>query len=369
MASPQKPTYWLDLFTYKTWQEFLDKGGNVSGFSENRWGIVKKIKEGDFLLCYLTGVSRFCGLLEVTSEPYQSNDIIWKDNVYPARVKVKVIYKLEVEYSVPVYSILKEFSFYSDDQSKIAWTGRFRGSPAAWKTQDAHVVVEALKKAVEEPTFNEVDRKKLLKRPKPASNSTAQVIIPVEEVEKEKAPGKDKESSLHTEIQYLLGNLGYNMGFKIWIARNDRNRIYQGKKLCEHFQLIEELPVQFDMDTQRTIEYIDVLWLKSNSIVSAFEVESTTSIYSGLLRMSDLLAMQPNIHIPLYLVAPDDRRDKVIEEINRPTFSRFSPPIVDVCRFISFERLKQKIESVRDLLPILKVEFLDYISEDCIVVN
>ena len=41
-------------------------------------------------------------------------------------------------------------------------------------------------------------------------------------------------------------------------------------------------------------------WLKGNAVVAAFEIESTTSIYSGLLRMSDLIAMQPNLNIPLY---------------------------------------------------------------------
>jgi hypothetical protein len=59
-----------------------------------------------------------------------------------------------------------------------------------------------------------------------------------------------------------------------------------------------------------------VLWLKGNSIVAAFEVESTTSVYSGLLRMADLITMQPNINIPLYIVAPDERRNKVIQEVN-----------------------------------------------------
>ena len=52
----------------------------------------------------------------------------------------------------------------------------------------------------------------------------------------------------------------------------------------------------------------------------AFEVESTTSIYSGLLRMSDLLFRQPNISVPLFLVAPEERRLKVMQQVNRPTF-------------------------------------------------
>ena len=62
--------YWLDLFTGTTWQEFLDAGASVSGFRERRWTTVQRIKPGDYLLCYLTGVSRFIGVLEVTSDPY-----------------------------------------------------------------------------------------------------------------------------------------------------------------------------------------------------------------------------------------------------------------------------------------------------------
>ena len=33
---PMARTYWIDLFTIGTWKEFLDHGGDVSGFSEKR---------------------------------------------------------------------------------------------------------------------------------------------------------------------------------------------------------------------------------------------------------------------------------------------------------------------------------------------
>ena len=67
--------------------------------------------------------------------------------------------------------------------------------------------------------------------------------------------------------------------------------------------MLAELPTQFNEATNHTIELIDVLWLKGNSIIAAFEVESTTAVYSGLLRMSDLLALQPNLDIKLYLLS------------------------------------------------------------------
>lgn len=58
--------YWLDLFTYQTWTEFLKAGGQVSGFRQNRWKTTQQIKPGDIFLCYLTGLSRWIGILEVT---------------------------------------------------------------------------------------------------------------------------------------------------------------------------------------------------------------------------------------------------------------------------------------------------------------
>jgi hypothetical protein len=125
--------------------------------------------------------------------------------------------------------------------------------------------------------------------------------------------------------------------------------------------------VQFDEATTRTIELIDVLWLKGNSIQAAFEIESTTSIFSGLLRLADLITMQPNINIPLYIVAPSERRSKVIAEVNRPTFARLTPPMSEMCRFISFDELRKEIGMAEHLVQFLRPEFLDSFSESCVI--
>jgi hypothetical protein len=43
--------------------------------------------------------------------------------------------------------------------------------------------------------------------------------------------------------------------------------------------------------------------------------------------MSDLVSMQPNIKMPLYIVAADEKREKVKQEINRPTFRMLRQPM------------------------------------------
>jgi len=360
-----KRNYWLDLFTGATWDEFKDAGGKISGFRKSRWNTVQKIKPGDYLLCYLTGVSRFIGILEVVSEPFQDDSPIWSDEDFPCRLKVNIIVELTPETAVPVHEFRDSLSFFQDLKSPHAWTGSFRASPAKWKTSDGETLLKALLEAKENPVIRPVDKRKLAYRPKAIKAKIGSVTVPEKTEETEEQEVSSKKTTDHTEIQWLLLKLGTDMGFDVWVARNDRNKEYKGKKFNDLSKLKDELPLQFDDATNKTIEFIDVLWLQGNAIVAAFEVESTTSIYSGLLRMSDLVAMQPNLNIPLYLVAPNDRREKVMTEVNRPTFSKLSPPLSEICRFISFIGLKNQIRQVSSILRFLKPEFLEELSESC----
>ncbi|HEX8243847.1 MAG TPA: hypothetical protein VF541_10135 [Longimicrobium sp.] len=358
-------TYWLDLFTGSTWQAFLDAGANVSGFSESRAAYVDKMRSGDYLLCYLTGVSRFVGVLEVTSSAFKDTTPIWGEGAFPRRVRVRPVVVLTPETGIPILEMRNTLSIFRDlETSPNAWTGHLRGSPTKWSMSDGEAVVAALVEAKNNPVTRAVDPAKLAKRPRGLRSKLGLVTIP-ETDEQPLQQHVQREATDHTEIQFHLLKLGSDMGFSVWVARNDRSRLYNGSGLAEAFKVKESLPLQFDEVTTRTIEYIDVLWLRGNAIVAAFEVESTTSVYSGLLRMSDLLAMQPNLNIPLFIVAPDDRRDKVIAEVNRPTFSRLSPPLVDVCRFIGFSALRTKMKEVEPFVRYLKPEFLDELSVDC----
>ncbi len=360
--------YWLDLFTGVTWEEFRKAGSNVSGFRKSRWKSVQKIKPGDYLLCYLTGLSRFIGMLEVISEPFLDDSIIWQDEDFPARLRVKSIIELTPETAIPVLELKTRLSFFENLKSPHAWTGRFRGSPTKWKTSDGEAVAEALEDAKVHPTERPFDKKKLDYRPKPLKAKMGSVTVPEKTDEELPVPMySTKEPTAHDEIQYLLLKLGSAMGFDIWVARNDKGKEFKGRKFSELKNMKRELPLQFDEATNKTIELIDVLWLNGNAIVAAFEIESTTSIYSGLLRMADLITMQPNINIPLYLVAPDERREKVMIEVNRPTFSKLSPPLAEICNYISFSALRENIEKVSSIIQYIRPEFLEEFSESCVL--
>ena len=153
------------------------------------------------------------------------------------------------------------------------------------------------------------------------------------------SPPQDVRESL--QVQALLAEVGSKMGMQVWLPRADRGRVL-GEWKGDHTALLDRLPLNYDDTTLRTIEQIDVLWLKSRSIRRAFEVEHTTSVYSGILRMADLLALQPNMDIRLHIVAPMARREKVFQEIRRPVFSLLDRgPLSESCTFISYDGVRE----------------------------
>ena len=98
--------------------------------------------------------------------------------------------------------------------------------------------------------------------------------------------------------------------------------------------------------------------LRVGQWLAAFEIEHTTAIYSGLLRMADLLALQPNMDIRLHIVAPTDKRERVLREIRRPVFSLLERgPLYDQCSYMSYD-------SVESLIA---MPHLSYMSDSIIV--
>lgn len=146
------PRSWLDLFTEETWLEAARHGFTVSGFSEGRWATVRRIRPGDVLVCYLTGRSTYVGLLRVTGPPYRDETRIWASQVFPSRLPVAPELALHPDAGVPVRSLANHLSYFRNLSNPNAWTGHFRGSPAAIKPEDAAVIEVALRDAAADPS-------------------------------------------------------------------------------------------------------------------------------------------------------------------------------------------------------------------------
>jgi len=112
----------------------------------------------------------------------------------------------------------------------------------------------------------------------------------------------------HDEMQWRLIRLGHLAKCDVWVPRNDQSKQYEGHK----FRDLVLQQVHQTLDVPRSIENIDVVWkFGPYSVKSAFEIEHSTSIYSGILRLSDLRAEAPNSNYPLFIVASRDRKRRV----------------------------------------------------------
>jgi type II restriction enzyme len=131
----------------------------------------------------------------------------------------------------------------------------------------------------------------------------------------------------HTEIQGWLRDLGRGLGYDIWIAANDASRMFEGAPLGRG--CLERLPPSIAASPGAdSIRLIDILWFEAGTdrVAAAFEVEHSTSIYSGIVRMLDLALSGGDLHATagLFLVAPDAREADVRAQLRRPAFSRIA---------------------------------------------
>lgn len=149
----------------------------------------------------------------------------------------------------------------------------------------------------------------------------------------------------HAEIQGWLRDLGSALGFQVWVAANDRGRPYAGGRLGD--RCLEDLPGVLAVGPGGdAVRLIDVLWLTPDTgrVAAAFEVEHTTSIYSGIVRLLDLaLGAAAESARGLFLVAPDDREDEVRAQLARPAFSRVGDLHV---RFLPYSELEKHRHSM-----------------------
>lgn len=142
-------------------------------------------------------------------------------------------------------------------------------------------------------------------------------------VQREVSQASESDAT-HTSVQASLRDLGKALGFEVWIASNDRGRSHGSGLLGDG--CLGQLPASVDRGLE-SIRLIDVLWVdpRTSRAAAAFEVEHTTSIHSGIVRMLDLALGTPMAgDCVLFLVAPDNRKDKVAEQLQRPAFSRVS---------------------------------------------
>lgn len=138
----------------------------------------------------------------------------------------------------------------------------------------------------------------------------------------------------HTQIQIALYLIGLQLGFRTWIAQNDKGIKYQNKPLIEQQGIVTSLNNENLVGPYNGAvsagAFIDCIWFKNGRLMPAvMEVEHTTGVTSGLERMYNFYRHIPPIRTRYVIAAPDEDRELVVREANKDMFceldTRFFP--------------------------------------------
>lgn len=166
---------------------------------------------------------------------------------------------------------------------------------------------------------------------------------PVVGIEAE-APEPGTDSRTHTEIQAKLRDIGVYEGFDVWVA--DRGTTWNGEPLGNG--CLADLPVVAADRTRVVMRNIDVIWFRRGAghPVRFFEIEHTTSVYSGLLRFNDVMIDFP---IPEAFIVGDGEKTKrkFEREVARRTFEHSG--LIDVTRFLLYDDVRQTWQRYRSV--------------------
>jgi hypothetical protein len=139
----------------------------------------------------------------------------------------------------------------------------------------------------------------------------------------------------HVRMQWKLARLGLKAGERVWVPVCDQAKLRRDFKFSSfdpEFTAGIDLPHSY-------IENIDVVWKQEFRIGAAYEIENSTSIYSGLLRFADLNILAPNTLYPMFIVAPANRKNRLRGQLRRPTFKKLE--LDTKVRFLSYEKIDE----------------------------
>jgi hypothetical protein len=243
--------YYLNLFSPETYEAFGRSDRTVSGFRPRQRNIANRVRPGDMFVCYMTRLSRWVGLLEVSEGPFHESTPIFyaEDDPFTVRFRVRTVVWLSLEKTLPIHAeaVWHGLSFTQRlPKGSVAWTGRVRGSLSGLSDADGAFLASLLHSQAEGGEIFPVDAdeyRRLLSHRVRRADKDVMVSVPDDPEHVATAidvrPDDVRES---IKIQALLAEIGARMGMQIWIPRADRAAVLAEWR-GDHPPALEQLPL------------------------------------------------------------------------------------------------------------------------------
>jgi hypothetical protein len=135
----------------------------------------------------------------------------------------------------------------------------------------------------------------------------------------------------HETAEAILLSLGNLLGFDTYTP--DKGRIVKGQTLGD-IATLQELPYFGSEKIMESAQNIDVVWVKDEWPEYFFEVEHSTGITPGLLR---IYRVAEKISAKCFIIGPAEMLPKFKREIEKPPFDK----IKERYKFKSYEELEE----------------------------
>lgn len=124
-----------------------------------------------------------------------------------------------------------------------------------------------------------------------------------------------KKITSHQEAELILLQLGCILGYDTYSP--DRSKLAFKQKL-ENFITLKEIPPSPTPTLLDTIKNIDVIWFEDEFPICCFEVEHTTGVTNGLVRLANV----SQLNTKLFVIAPEDILKRFILETKKLIFRK-----------------------------------------------
>jgi len=290
--------YWLWSVTRENWEILKDR--RVWATHNQKIGEI--VRKEDVFIFYVRGTHCFKGIFRASSDWYKTDKIVWDDEIKENKKKYS--------YQVDIQPILLGEAKYEDLISKLYFVEKKHRPLSYMYLKGRKGAPVNFGKPLQESDYKLISEE-MKKRQIQVPLSPRIIVTPTLTAR----PVIDEEQLTHEEIEGILLELGNLLNFDTYTA--DKSKEYKGKRLGE-ISTLKEIPHFTYPRILDTVRDVDVIWFKDDFPRYCFEVEHTTDVSKGLLRLYQIKELPSKF----FIVAPSSRVSKFEAEIRKDPFYR-----------------------------------------------
>jgi hypothetical protein len=350
--------FWTDIFTLETWAQAEKQGWKVTGFpapTKTKGGyserMFARVNPADVLICYCKApAARWVGALRVTGAAFVGSEPVWglaEDGSvrFPWRFPAEPMVALDPTRGIPGSQVAQQLAVLKRLKQ---WGVYLQRSLNALPDTDGELLIELLRQprtAVPITIRQTRARRATAAEAPPRGHLEAQARpLALSPMRPDDAGADVAQPRIHSELQGKLRDIGTFEGYDVWIA--DRGTKWNDEELGTG--CLPDLPVIAAERTRSVMKNIDVIWFRRGTghPVRFFEIEHSTSVYSGLLLINDVMIDFPITEA--FIVGDGEKTQRKFErEIARRTFEQSG--LIDVTRFLLYEQVRQTWNRYRSI--------------------